>query len=334
VTDQRGQPIGGASINIDGTFWQTLSSADGRFRLALPAGSWTLRVRRLGYQPMVRAVAAGTGSPDSSLQLSLAEAPSELRGVVVTSDRSLPMASTISSSTVRHVPPLGEPDIFRLLPLLPSISQTNDLMGRVHIGGGATDEHGVYLDGHPLQAAFHVFSVLGAFNVAALERADVLIHHVPSALEGRLSGTINLESRRASAHPTREAVVTILSASLTATQPSLFNGVNTLASGRATYMDRVVSSYARNTGASDDLKLPSFRDALLKFSRRWSNRWSAELLGYGTLDSWSIAKGPQVIPPHWSEGLLGVRARNDGARWQVTPRQARPIHSRLCWTDV
>jgi hypothetical protein len=322
VVNQRGDAIGGATIEVVGTLWRGVSSADGRFRLALPDGVWALRARRIGHRPALQSVVLAPGVATDSLRFVLAEAPSELQGVVVTGERSVPLVATLTTETVRQVPPLGEPDIFRLLPLLPTVSQPNDLLGRFHLAGGASDEHGVYLDGHPLQAPFHVLSVLGGFNVAALDRADVLIHHLPPAMDGRLSGAINLESRRPSIAPEREAVISLLSASVTATQPSLVSGAYVLASGRLTYMDKVLREYARQTrDAGDDLALPSYRDALVKVGRDWSNGWSAELLGYHTLDYVSgSAGGDGYIAPRWGEDMAGTRVRYQGRDWTLAMR--------------
>ena len=198
VLDTRRQPVEGASVSVVGTFWRTSSAADGAFRIGLPGGTWTLRVQRIGYQTSSRTIGVSAGTDGDSVVFVLDDAPGVLGGVVITADRNTPFASTIEASSIRNAPALAEADIFRLLPLLPSVSQPNDLIGRVHLAGGASDEHMVRLDGHPLQSPFHVMSVLGAFNVAALDRADVLIHHLPSSKEGELSGAIDLSTKRVS----------------------------------------------------------------------------------------------------------------------------------------
>ena len=317
VVDDAGQPLGDAAITVVGTLWQARTQPDGRFHFRLSEGQWELYVRRIGYQPESRTVLIAADEPTDTLRITLASTAAELHGVVVTGEAEAPTATTITRATVRNAPPLGEADIFRILPLLPGISQPNDLIGRLHIAGGASDENAVYLDGHPVQSPFHVLSVLGAFNVASLDRADVLIHHLPSAIDGRVSGAIDLVSRQPKSRPAREIDVSLLSATLTATQPSLFHGVGALASGRVTYLDRIVGGYARHTGASDDVSVPSFRDGIAALSRHWQSGWSAQLLGYGTSDSWSGAEGPRLIPPQWGEGLLGVRVDYDDIRWHA-----------------
>ena len=317
IIDTQGHALPDALVSVVGTLWEARSRPNGTFRLALPAGRWQLSVRRVGFQRLTHTVTiSATGRPEP-VRLMLSSASAELRGVTVTGDRQMPMASTVTRQTVRNVPPLGEADIFRLLPLLGSVSQPNDLIGRIHLAGGASDENAVYLNGHPLQSPFHVLSVLGAFNVAALDRADVLIHHLPSRIDGRVSGAIDLASREASERPAREVDVSLLSATATATQPSLLKGVRALASGRITYLDRLVGAYARRSGSTDDIAVPAFRDGILTLDRSWKSGWSAQLLQYGTADAWSGYRGPRSIPPQWGEHLLGTRVGFDDSRWRV-----------------
>src|SRR5688500_1129455 len=323
VVSVGGEPLESASLDVVGTYWRTTTRRDGYFALGVPPGRWSVRARRLGHVPVTTAIVGESSGPAAdTMRIVLSEAPNDLRGIVVTAEPAGAFVSTMTTETVRHAPALGEPDILRLLPMLPAVAQPNDVIGRLHFAGGASDEHAVYLDGHPLQAPYHVHSVLGAFNVAALDRADVLIHHLPSARGGRLSGAVDLESRRASSDPTREAVVSLLSSSLTVTQPSLAGGVDLLTSGRVTYLDKVLREYVRNSGRTgDDLMLPSYRDGLLKLARTWESGWSLEALGYGSRDAWADSQEDSLDQPlRWGEALAGLRASYRGKRWHALAR--------------
>jgi hypothetical protein len=53
VTDTALAPVPGALVSIDGTQLSVSTSRDGRFRIvSLPAGSYLLRIRKLGYAPV------------------------------------------------------------------------------------------------------------------------------------------------------------------------------------------------------------------------------------------------------------------------------------------
>ncbi|MGI8402666.1 MAG: hypothetical protein ACR2NS_13855, partial [Gemmatimonadaceae bacterium] len=207
-------------------------------------------------------------------------------------DRTPPLAQTVTISTVRQVPPLGEPDIFRAVVLLPGVSQPNDLKGRIHLAGGPSDETGVTLDGHPLQDPFHLLGVLGAFNVAALERADVLLHHVPIESDRRLSGIISLESRR-SAVPVSEGVLGLLSSSATTVRPGSIGGITILASGRVTYLDKALRLLGDhvNLGA-DEATLLGYHDFLLRTNKTWKTG-SIEAINFITKDTRGVSGSPR-----------------------------------------
>lgn len=60
VTDPAGNPLTGATIRIEALFLSAISDAQGVYRLTgVPAGTHTLRVRLIGYQPTSRSVTLG-----------------------------------------------------------------------------------------------------------------------------------------------------------------------------------------------------------------------------------------------------------------------------------
>ncbi len=316
VTSMEGQPLSGATIHALDSYWTSISGREGYFELVLPAGSWQLEISRIGYRSDTVAVAIAN-SPPEPLTIALAPAPVALRGLTVDAPRAAPLSRTVTTETVRQVPPLGEPDIFRALVLLPGVSQPNDLKGRIHLAGGSSDETGIRLDGHPLQDPFHLLGLFGAFNVAALERADVLVHHLPSAFGGRLSGVINLTTRLPGSDPAGEVVASLLTSGATLSYPDLPAGLDLLASGRITYLDRVMPLFYENFPAL------GFHDALLRLGRSWGDDWRAEVIGFNTRDYFrdsDFVDAAVYEPFTWGESLVGVRLDNSGGLWDILAR--------------
>jgi hypothetical protein len=313
VTDTVGNAIADATVTVAGAYWQTTSRADGSFELILPPKVWLIRVRRIGFAPDSLTLTL----PVEPITIQLAARSLELKAVSVVADRTPAMAQTVTLSTVRQVPPLGEPDIFRAIVLLPGVSQPNDLKGRIHLAGGSSDETGVRLDGHPLQDPFHLLGVLGAFNVAALERADVLIHHLPSESDGRLSGVISLESRR-SAVPVTEGVLGLLSSGVTTVRPEALGGVTLLASGRVTYLDKIIRLlYPRATVGGDELTLLAYHDFLMRADKAWKEG-SVEVINFSTEDKRGTSGSPQSY--NWGETLWGLRGARTNGNWNLAGR--------------
>lgn len=274
----------------------------------------------LGFSPETLTVS----TPSAPIVIRLRAAPIELRAIAVTASLAPPLSSTVTSETVRQVPPLGEPDIFRAVVLLPGVSQPNDLKGRIHLAGGASDETGVALDGHPLQEPFHLLGVLGAFNIGALDRADVLIHHVPAGKAGGLSGLIDLSSRRIPPKGESELLVGLLSAGVT-TVSRLPGGFDLLGSVRTTYLDNLLERLGGQVRLQgDELTLLGYRDGLLRVGRTFSERTRAEALIFSTADNRRTAGVSSSVsrPFVWGESLAGVRIEHLRPSWIVRARSS------------
>ena len=269
-----------------------------------------VRIERIGYQPSEVASTEGLRPCVVLHPLSYS-----LPAVVIADARSPTLAQTITRETARRAPALGEPDIFRVLPLAGAVTQVNDLRAAVHLAGGATDETGVTLDGHPLQWPFHAASALSAFNVSALDRADVAIHQLAVEENDWLAGRIALIPRAVLAgERVREVDVSLLST--TATLGTRVPGnMTVVASGRLTYLGAVLKRIAPGQGEV----APTYRDAMVRLAKGDSSGWSASLLAYATLDERSAAAEADGHT-RWGERLGGFATQYAGARWSWRAR--------------
>lgn len=315
VVDEGGQPLAGATVEVGFSYLTAETGADGRFVLHLAPGPKRLIVKRIGYATTQLDIFVRPDvMPPVVVRLRLA--PIALSGISVEAPRMPPLGTTVTTQTVRQVPPLGEPDIFRAVVLLPAITQPNDLKGRIHLAGGASDETGVQLDGHPLQDPFHLLGLVGAFNVAALERADVRIHHLAPSLGGRLSGVIDLTSRRPAEEREVEGVLSLLSSGVTVNEPAGPLGIDVLASGRITYLDRIAPL------VSSDLPRMGFYEALLRLGRSWGDA-RVEAIAFRSADRFVDAELdslPGYEPLRWGESLVGVRLDWRAGGWSLAAR--------------
>jgi len=312
------RPLGDVRVHIHGTQWSTRTGADGRFSLPAAGGQVTVVAQRLGYRRTEVMVGLPMASADP-LVVRLAAQPAQLAGVVVEEAAAPPLAQTITAATVRQLPPLVEPDVFRAIAFMPGVLQPNDLRGRLHVTGGRSDETGVRLNGHPLQNPFHLAELMSAFSVAAIERADVLIHHIPPEYADRLSGVVDLVTRRPRARSVNESIVSLVASSLTTTQPALPGGLSLLASGRVTYLDKYLrlrysgSDLARHP----DIPLYGFVDGILAVDRTWPGGTQLQVTGFATRDQVDFFgdKRTGYRPYGWGEWLLGASLRRtDGPR--------------------
>lgn len=319
VYDAAGSPLAG-HVEVLGTRWRTGVGADGRFELPIELGTWTVVARHPGYGPdTVLVTLSPSAAPDLVFRLKVV--PVALAGLTVDAAGPSGLTQVVTTATIRQVPPVGEPDVFRAVVLLPGVSQPNDLKGRIHLAGGASDETGVRLDGHPLQDPFHLLGLSGAFNVAALESADVRIHDTPVAVGNALSGVIDMRTRHAGGHPEREVVTGLLSTSGTWATQDLPGGMDVLASGRVTYLDKVVEFLRpRAGGAGDDFPLVGYRDLLLRVGKGSQAPWRVEGLLFHTRDN--LRSTSTGTTPHlaWGETMIGLSAQRETGPWTLATR--------------
>jgi outer membrane receptor protein involved in Fe transport len=106
VTDQAGQPVPVATIEISDLNRSALTASDGTFRLLLPPGRYTVVIRRTGFAPVVRDL---TLSGTVALDVTLLSSPFRLEPVTVTATRS-PVATEGSPLPVAA---LGGPELRR-----------------------------------------------------------------------------------------------------------------------------------------------------------------------------------------------------------------------------
>jgi len=92
VTDQAGQPLPVATIEITEVGRRLTTATDGTFRVALPPGRYTVVIRRTGFAPVVRDVMV---SGAFTLDVALTPNPFQLEPVTVTATRS-PVAADAS----------------------------------------------------------------------------------------------------------------------------------------------------------------------------------------------------------------------------------------------
>lgn len=318
VTDSAAQPIDGATIRVAQSAHSSTSSASGEFRLALPPGSWRLRITALGYQPVDTATHVPPDG-DVIVDVVLVRAAVTLSNLVIPTSPSPPLGLAIPRETMDAVPRVGEADVFRALQAAAGVNQPNDLKGRVHIAGGSGDETGVRLDGFPLDNPFHALGVLGAFNVDAIDEAVVHLHHQPAEYDGALSGTIDLRSRREAAGNALNVGLLAASTSLGATLPG--TPLQARVSARITYLDRLAEALiASSRLLAGDITLLGFRDATAVLTLpRTDHGLEASVIGFASQDYRRArsAEGLESAPLEWGEVLIGSTIGLTRGRWHA-----------------
>jgi TonB-dependent receptor-like protein len=168
----------------------------------VPAGSFTLRVRLLGYRTAERAIRVRAGDtlrvdvtllPEAQL---LAPVRTDARAADVEMFVSKPNVATVAldAAAMAGVPSVGEPDVVRVVQLLPGVVSRNDFNTGLNVRGGEADQNLVLLDGHPIYNPFHLGGLFSTFMDATVGGIQLMTGAFPARYGGRLSSVLDVRS--------------------------------------------------------------------------------------------------------------------------------------------
>ena len=165
VERSSGHPVTSAEVAVSGRSESAITSSDGAWILSLPAGSYTLRVRGIGYAPTTSGVSlAGGDTVEVAIRLAASALP--LDEIVVTASRREQRLADVTVPT----------EIIT--------RETIEATGASNLAAALTEQTGIQFDGgHPSGAGV---MLQGLSN----ERVLVLVDGQP--LYGRISGTLDL----------------------------------------------------------------------------------------------------------------------------------------------
>jgi carboxypeptidase family protein/TonB-dependent receptor-like protein len=249
-------PAQGATASVLRTSLGATTDADGRFLLErVPVGSLTLRVRLLGYRSAEQAIRVRAGDtlrvevtlqPEAQL---LAPVRTNAQPTDVEMFLSKPNVGTVAmgKSAMAGVPSVGEPDVVRVVQLLPGVVARNDFNTGLNVRGGEADQNLILLDGLPIYNPFHFGGLFSTFMDATVGSIELMTAAFPARYGGRLSSVLDVrsaEETRTGVHATAD--VSALGA--TGRLAGTFNGgLGTWSlAGRRTYADAVMTVFTNN----------------------------------------------------------------------------------------
>jgi hypothetical protein len=256
-------PLTGVAIDLVDAGRTTSVDSIGRFAFdALLPGAYRLRARRLGYREAEQQVTVRAGET-TYVALSL-EVAGQVLGTVRTEARapdhelflSRPSIATtsITARSVEAVPRLGEPDIIRVVQLLPGVGAKNDFSTGFNVRGGEADQNLILIDGYPIYNPFHLGGLFSTFMDATVRDVTLMTGAFPARYGGRLSSVLDVRSAveaRPGLHGSAEVSLLGTTGTLAGSLPG---GGSWLMAGRRTYADKVAEVFA------DEILPYHFRD--------------------------------------------------------------------------
>ncbi|AXG68871.1 TonB-dependent receptor SusC [Kordia sp. SMS9] len=301
VTDEKGTPIPGANVIIDGTTYGAQTDFDGNYRITnVPPGSYNLTVSYQGFenQTEYNIIVRSKGTP--AYNFTLKESKEFLDAVIITNaDKiSRPKETPLSTQSLSAVEiatyPGSNNDVVQVAQTLPGVSPSiggfrNDLI----IRGGAPNETVYYLDGMEIPNINH-FSTqgsaggpVGMINVSFIDNVTLSTSAFGAQYDNPLSGTLQFSQRSGNARNfTGNFRVSASEAALTLEGP-LFKGNNE--ESKTTILASVRRSYLQFLFEAIGLPFrPNYWDYQFKVAHEIDAFNTVSLLGLGSIDDFSV----------------------------------------------
>lgn len=318
----------GVRISLLGRAPGASTGSDGRFRLdGLPAASVQLVFERIGLVPDTVSVAADVQTVTVYLRLHpVLLAPLITQATPIARERFELIAQTSTVSLepleIKEAPGIGEPDVARVVQLLPGTVAKNDYSTGFNVRGGEADQNLIRLDGITVFNPSHLGGLFSTFDPAAVERVDFITGGFPAGFGGRLSSVLDVGLKDGDPSRTHATgAVSLISSKLMVDGPVPGTGVRYVLAGRRTYADAFADKF------TDDTFGYYFGDALGKLTVPTWGRGTVSATGYWGRDNLVL----QWVTPEpgrdgvdidfdWGNRLAGVTWRQPVGRFVFEQR--------------
>jgi hypothetical protein len=335
-------PVGAATVVLRGTRVGTVTSDDGRFVLGgLPVGDVRVVVGRLGYRTDTLSVTIRRGDT-TRIAVALQPSTAQLQAVKVAAAATereqfrlsgSPGVVSVRGETLKRVPVIGEPDVLRVVQLLPGVVATNDFTAGYNVRGGESDQNLVLLDGFPIYNPFHLGGLFGTFIDETVAEFELLPGGFPARYGSRLSSVLSVVPKAEARPGVHGAASVSVLASTLALGGTVRGTTSWNVAARRTYADRFVALlserqlpyYFTDMQAHVRHQLPN-GGTLSATAYRGKDVLDASLAAFG--DSTQAGGGDILFD--WGNSLLGVAYTQPlGARWGGDSTR---VMQRLSWT--
>ncbi|MDH3648796.1 MAG: TonB-dependent receptor [Saprospiraceae bacterium] len=200
VDEKSGEPLPYASVLISGTLSGTQTDERGFFELTLKKPDrQEIEIHYLGYQKQTIPYQDLTGNKKVRIKLRTDEV--ELEDVIIEDVAVMPIDFQDSKGYYNLNPDQinlqagwGEPDILRMIQMLPGIQSANETAAGLNIRGGTPDQNLVLIDGIPIYKSGHFFGMFSSINPYTVDQVEIHKGGVSTPYGGRVSGVIDIKN--------------------------------------------------------------------------------------------------------------------------------------------
>jgi outer membrane cobalamin receptor len=231
----------------------------GYYSLTVPAGTYTLLYRYVGYTIIEETV---TISEDILKNVELVPESAQLEEFKISAQKDDENIKSNEISTIKFDPKeietipvlFGEKDILKTITLLPGVKTGGEGNSGFFVRGGGADQNLILLDGAPVYNASHLLGFFSVFNSDALKDINLIKGGMPAEYGGRVSSVMDIKMKEGNSKGLSvSGGIGTISSKLTVEAPIVKDKGSFIISARRTYAD-VFLRFAPDSGSTEGLK--------------------------------------------------------------------------------
>ncbi len=329
----------GATVLIDRTKLGAITDAQGRFVVEnVPAGTYAVFVRLIGYEQQAAAVAEVSGGKRTRIDIMLRLSAVEMKQVEITASRrraaddTRPSVVGMTPREAKYLPGAAE-DVLRSLRSLPGVLSVNDFSSQLVIRGSGPDQNFIAIDGFEVINPYRLYGFISMFNPETVSEISLETGGFGAKYGDRLSAVLDVRNREGNADRLLHGK---LNSSLTNAnlilEGSLPTGGSWLVSARRTYYDLILAPFLKKTKIVEgDVALPNFRDVQGKLVVPVDDNNKLLLTGISSRDGAQLTSGVDRNRPDSVSFLDESYNTLAGVTWQYTPSPTVVAQTRASW---
>jgi hypothetical protein len=207
IDGETGEPVIGATIQIQNLQQGVVSNTQGNYKLILTPGLYTLIVSSVGYETSpfnIKVISSG------DYNIELFDKSVRFEDIVIYGQR---MDRNVSSHqmslvelNIREIGQLpsvsGGKDVIKGLTIMPGIKSIGEFSSGINVRGGGEDQNLYLLNSAPLFNTAHVFGLISVINPDAVDKLLLYKGHIPASYGERVSSVIDIRSSETSPQKT------------------------------------------------------------------------------------------------------------------------------------
>jgi hypothetical protein len=195
------QTIPGASVYVQETTEKaTATDSKGYYKLSLQSGTYHLHISFIGYRDTVILVKL---TSDKTVNIGIQSTAINEKEVRISAEKANNNVSSsqmgsimLQTKDIKTIPVfMGEPDILKVIQLLPGVQGAGDANTGLYVRGGGPDQNLVMLDGATVYNAGHLLGFFSIFNSDAISNVELIKGNMTANYGGRISSVLDIQSK-------------------------------------------------------------------------------------------------------------------------------------------